>query len=390
MDLQKRMKIGFFIDAFFPMIDGVIMVVDQYAKHLSEIADVYVFAPRSEDKTYQDPSYYHVLRSRHLHIPFTDYDLSLPLLDFSFRKQLNAIDLDIVHIHSPFTMGKMGITYAKKRGIPIIGTLHSQYQKDLYERTKSKVLTELAVKEIINTFNRCDELWAVNQAISNLYYSYGTNRLPLVMENATDLIPLSDIKASNLLKLNYQIKPLEKVLLYVGRLDAVKNLDFLMLSLYTLRLKGFSFKMIFIGSGPHEETLKKSTKKFGLNDYVLFLGKITDRQKMASHFAMADLFLFPSIYDSSSLVQIEAASQKTPTLFIDGTATSSMITDKVNGYLSKQDPKVYAETIIQIFKLPKLHQKVKEAAFHDLYKTWDVVSKHAYQRYQTMIKKELD
>ncbi len=390
MNQTNRLKIGFFIDAFFPMIDGVIMVVDQYARQLMNVADVYVFAPRAQDKSYQDQCPYHVLRSKHLHIPFTDYDLSLPLIDRNFRKQLNQLNLDIVHIHSPFTMGKIGITYAKKRGIPIIGTLHSQYQKDIYERTKSKVLTELAVKEILSVFNRCDELWAVNQAIANLYYSFGANRLPLVMENATDLMPVTNLSDLQKLKLTYQIKPQEKVFLYVGRLDIVKNLDFLMSALYSLRLKAFPFKMIVIGTGPHEDALKKSMKKFGLNDHMIFLGKITDRMMIAHHFAIADLFLFPSLYDSSSLVQIEAASQKTPTLFIEGTATSSMITDQVNGYLAKDDPKDYAETIIKIFKQPKIYQKVKETAFHDLYKTWKDVSMLAYHRYLEKIKKELD
>lgn len=390
MEQAKRIKIGFFIDAYFPMIDGVIMVVDQYARQLMHVADVYVFAPKAQDKTYQDQSPYPILRSKHLHIPLTDYDLSLPLIDRSFRKQLNQINLDIVHIHSPFTMGKMGITYAKKKGIPVIGTLHSQYQKDIFERTKSKVLTELAVKEILSVFNQCDELWAVNQAIADLYASFGTNKIPSVMENATDLLPTVDLTSLQKLKQTYQIKTQEKIFLYVGRLDIVKNLDFLMNALYSLRLKAFPFKMIFIGSGPHEDVLKKLTKKFGLNDHVIFLGKITDREVITHHFALADLFLFPSLYDSSSLVQIEAASQKTPTLFIEGTATASTITDQVNGYLSKNDSKDYAEKIIQIFRQPKIYTKVKEAAFRDLYKTWHDVSKLAYKRYLEIIKKELD
>ena len=42
---MKRLKIGLFIDTFFPMIDGVIMVVDNYARRLAKFNDVTVFAP---------------------------------------------------------------------------------------------------------------------------------------------------------------------------------------------------------------------------------------------------------------------------------------------------------------------------------------------------------
>ena len=42
--MKNRLKIALFIDTYFPMIDGVVMVVDNYAKRLQEYADVTVFA----------------------------------------------------------------------------------------------------------------------------------------------------------------------------------------------------------------------------------------------------------------------------------------------------------------------------------------------------------
>ena len=39
---MDKINIGYFIDTFYPMIDGVIMVVDNYAKRLSKYANVYV------------------------------------------------------------------------------------------------------------------------------------------------------------------------------------------------------------------------------------------------------------------------------------------------------------------------------------------------------------
>ena len=47
-----------------------------------------------------------------------------------------------------------------------------------------------------------------------------------------------------------------------------------------------------------------------------------DRELLSYYYNRADIMLFPSIYDSSSIVQIEAASQKTPAVFLKNTATA--------------------------------------------------------------------
>ena len=48
-------------------------------------------------------------------------DLALPCFDRQFKKALKDEKLDIVHIHSPFTIGKQGINYAKKKLLQVTG-----------------------------------------------------------------------------------------------------------------------------------------------------------------------------------------------------------------------------------------------------------------------------
>ena len=118
---------------------------------------------------------------------------------------------------------------------------------------------------------------------------------------------------------------------------------------------------------------------------IIFTGKITDREELACHYALADLFLFPSLYDCSSLVQIEAASQKTPTLFLKNSATSDTITPEINGYVSEHGELDYANKIIQIFSNEEKYKSVCQKAFDDLYLTWPKVVEKAYQRYIYLI-----
>lgn len=50
--MNKKITIGLFIDTFFPMIDGVTVVVDNHAERLANYANVIVFAPGYKGKEF--------------------------------------------------------------------------------------------------------------------------------------------------------------------------------------------------------------------------------------------------------------------------------------------------------------------------------------------------
>ena len=143
--MNRKINIGLFIDTFFPMTDGVIMVVDNYAKRLNKIANVIVFAPKCSNSYDDSKLPYKVVRCKSIKVPFLDYDLPIPSIDNSFIKELNNYKLDIIHIHSPFTIGKIGIKYAKKNNIPCIGTMHSQYKLDFKRAVKISFLAKKTI-----------------------------------------------------------------------------------------------------------------------------------------------------------------------------------------------------------------------------------------------------
>ena len=328
--MKQKITIGLFIDTFFPMIDGVVMVVDNYAKRLAKIANVIVFAPGIPGEQYDDSKFnYKVVRCKSLRLPVVDYSLPIPKLDKKFMNILNSSNLDIVHIHSPFTIGKVGVDYAKKYNIPVIGTLHSQYKKDFQRFVKLNSISNFLTKIIMKQYNRCDECWAVNNYISKLYYDeYYCKSIPKVMNNATDMMPVkNEEEAKKIIDEKHKINSNEKVFLFVGRINNLKNVFFIVNSLKLLKGK-LNFKMLFVGSGQDEEKLKELIKRNNMEKEIIMCGKVTDRELLSYYYARADLFLFPSLYDASSIVQIEAASQKTPTLFIEDAVTADTITKR--------------------------------------------------------------
>ena len=393
---MNKITVGLFIDVFFPMTDGVVMVVDNYAKRLSKICNVIVFAPRYIGKDFDDSIFnYKVVRCRSLKVPFLDYSLPMPKMDANFQNVLKEYHLDIVHIHSPFTIGEAGIKYAKKNNIPVIATMHSQYKRDFKRAVKTDALANTLTKTLIRTFNKCDECWAVNSEVARIFYEdYGYKKLPKVMNNATEMEPVKDIdKACKLINDKYHLTN-EKVFIFVGRINALKNIFFIVDALKIVKEKkpDLKFKMFFVGTGQDEEELKKRIQENDLSGNITLVGKVEDRDLLASFYAKSDLFLFPSLYDASSIVQIEAASQKTPVLFIEGAATTATVTNNINGFITKNNTLSYANSIIKIINNDKLLKKVSNNAFRDLYKNWDDNIKDVYKRYKELIneKKKLN
>lgn len=390
---MKKITVGLFNDSFFPITDGVIMVVDNYARRLSNFCNVIVFVPNYLFSKFDDTTLpYKVVRCYSLDVPFLDYSLPIPKLDYKFIRNLNKYKLDIVHIHSPFSLGVAGLKYAKRHHIPCIATMHSQFKQDFKRALKSEMLANKFTYRLMKVYNKCDLCFAVNKEVARIYFEeYHYKTMPRVLLNATDMEPIeNNNKTYKGLDKKYNIKWNEKVFLFVGRLNILKNILFIVDSLSVLKKKkpSLKFKMLFVGVGQDEDKLKERIKELNLEKEVLLVGKIKDRIELASIYKRADLFLFPSVYDASSLVQIEAASQKTPGVFLKNTATSSTITDNVNGFLSDETVGAYSDKIIEVMENKGLYKKVSDNAYYDLYRSWDKAVEEIYEIYKDLIDKK--
>ena len=88
--MKKRITIGLFVDVFYPMTDGVTIVVDNYAQRLAKDNNVIVFCPRYIGKEFDDSIFnYQVVRCRSLKVPFIDYSLPIPKMDNNFQTILS-------------------------------------------------------------------------------------------------------------------------------------------------------------------------------------------------------------------------------------------------------------------------------------------------------------
>lgn len=381
-------KVGLFIDTWYPMVDGVIKVVDNYACRLTQYCDVVVFCPetRGYSKEMDEALPYKVVRCLSVPIIGNDYDLPASVLDPKFEAQLLFSGIDFVHIHSPFSVGLAGVLFAKIHRIPVVATLHSQYRQDFEMQPvvgKIKPAVDIALGSIMRVFNLCDECWAVNEGIRDLYVNeYGLTAPCKVRLNATDHKPVEDpVAAARQVNETYGIPEDATVFLFVGRINYIKNIDFTIRALAIAKKMGLkNFRMLFAGKGQDEERLADLVEQEGLKDEVVMCG-LTDKPMLEKLYSRAKLFLFPSLYDANSLVQIEAACQGTPTVFLEGARTAATVTPGVNGYVSPSGEENYARTILDILSDEEGYSRISAAARKDLYHDWDDVVKEVYADY---------
>ena len=383
------MKVGLFLDTFYPMVDGVIKVVDNYATRLAKKGEVVLFCPgvkgydEAEDKKYP----YEIVRCHSLPLGGLDYSLPLGSVDPSFQIPLSRSNVDLVHIHSPFTLGIAGTFYAKIHNVPLIATLHSQYRQDFARQLKLEPAVKMALSTVMMTFNACDECWAVNDAIKALYQKeYGLTAPCKVVQNATDHVPVDDpAAAAARVNERYGLESDDVVFLFVGRINFIKNIDFTVRALKILKDRGHKFKMLFVGQGQDEHKLKELVESLDLQDIVILAGLVSKREDLQDLYSRAKLFLFPSLYDANSLVQIEAACQSTPSVFLKGARTAATVTDGVNAIVCEPTEESFAGRTEEVMNDEALYLRLSTAAHDQLYVDWDDVVDGVYEKYLEMV-----
>lgn len=370
---NEKKTIVYFVDNFYPCVDGVLVVMENYLKYMEKYFNIVVCAPNHKN---QHASYdkYFVIFSDSIYLKKQGYDLAFPQLDNRFQKFISLLKIDLIHIHSPFNMGTFGLNLAKKRKIPCFSTFHSQYKRDFYEAVKNKGLATILTKIILYIYEKSTLCLTMNEFSKNLMYEYGLKNKVEIIPNATNIekkIFKSDYEKSILNK--YKINQKKFNIIYIGRLVSVKNIYFILEVLKELQKSNKDFNFIFVGDGPEKNKMKSFCEKNNLEDKVIFAGKILDEDEKAIIIKNSKLLFFPSEYDTDGIVKMECACYDVPSLCLENTGAASNIINNHNGFLEKKDIKACVDKINFLTKNVEIVEKVGKTSNLEIYKTWDTV-----------------
>jgi len=130
----------------------------------------------------------------------------------------------------------------------------------------------------------------------------------------------------------YNIKDDEAVLISVGRLIPGKGFEFLIEGFNETIKKVQRLKLIIVGDGTLKSKLEKKAAEFGIQDKVIFAGRI-GHEELPKYYSAADIFLLLSSYENFSNAVLEAMACELPVIATNVGGFPMQIRNGINGFL---------------------------------------------------------
>jgi glycosyltransferase involved in cell wall biosynthesis len=378
------MRIAQVSDTFLPVVDGVGRVVVAYAETLAKMGhEVTVSAPLY-NTGHRGGFPFELVDYTGFRVPKApQYKTGSPIMDDHYRRRIAMLDFDIVHAHSPFVSGREALRLARERDIPMVATFHSKFYDDFLKVTKSETLAKMVVDNIVRYFERCCEVWAVSATSGEVLRSYGYRGPMRVMTNGTTLRP-ENPEAVAQARDRWQLND-RPVLLFVGQMDWKKNILRILEAAAKLKTHRADFRLVLAGQGSDMDAIKNKADDLGLKEQTVITGHIGSTKELDALYKAASLFVFPSLYDTFSLVVREAAAMGTPSVVVRGSCAGESIQDGFNGFLCDDDADDLCRVIRLALDNPEATHLIGEKARETIPVTWEEVMADVVARYQELI-----
>ena len=380
------MKIGEFSDSFLPIIDGVGRVVYNYCDTIARKGHECTAIVPMDKFGYRGRFPFEIIDYYSRSVPImSQYDAGLPMVDVHYKARMDMTDFDIVHVHTPFIAGAEGVRYARKHGIPLVGTFHSKYYDDFLQLTGSRHIAGLGTDIIVKFYEQCDEVWAVSESSAKTLNDYGYKGKIEVMPNGM-MIKELDPSWKEMARKHFGIDE-DPCLLFVGQMNWKKNIARILEAAALLKKKGIAFNLILAGKGPHEEEIKARIRELGIEEDSYIVGHVLREDLLMGLYMLADLFVFPSIYDNGPMVVREAANAGTPSIVVAGSSAAEGVDDGVNGFCCEDDPQSICDVIEKAFANREETARIGLLAKDTIPVSWDDLIDNVVERYQYLIDK---
>ena len=269
---------------------------------------------------------------------------------------------------------------------PLVFTYHTKFDIDIAKAVKSKLLQKEAIHALVSNIEACDEVWVVSRGAGENLRCLGYTGEYRVVSNGVDfakgrVAPEKVAKVTD----SYDLPEGIPVFLFVGRIVKYKGLPLILDALAKLSQDGVDFRMVFVGSGPDEKEMKEKAASLLKPEQYIFTGAVYDREQLRAWNTRADLFLFPSTYDTNGIVVREAAACGLASVLIGGSCAAEGITDDRNGFLIEETPDAMYRLLKRVGSdLAHLYD-VGEHAMNEIYISWEDSVHSAYERYGEII-----
>ena len=345
---KQNITVGIFAYDFFPFIGGqgrhIYNIYQQNQMHKK--TNMFIFSPNKNTLPNHIQLFPETKNSRLKNI---EYSWKINPL---FEQLIVHYNLDIIHIHG----GPGGLFLLKKLSKPIIYTSHHTYwqQYKYIRKERWKYPFYLLEKQ---SYRHADEIICVSedtQKILSKYYHVKPNSLHYIPNGIEQKQP--DITNT--------IENKQKNILYVGRIDKRKGLDFLLHAMVSIKNIDQDVTLHIVGTGRDKDELVKFSERFGLP--VIFYDHISDQELQRIYTAIA-IQIVPSIFEGFGISILEGMANQVPIIATDVDGIRSIVRHDYSGMLVPyNDHDALADTVIYLLANPQKRRELVTNAYREL------------------------
>ncbi|NRS16059.1 DUF1957 domain-containing protein [Brevibacillus sp. HB1.4B] len=311
------------------------------------------------------------------------FQLNLAMVDATFKLWSLGVRPDVIHAHD-WLVSWAAIELKQRYSLPLVSTIHA-----LEHGRHQGIHTPLQqrIHECERTLTQSSDSMIVCSKYmeSEVMRLFGTPSSQLrVIHNGVDLIPLPDVNREQLRQeLAIGDGP---VLFFVGRLVQEKGVHLLLEAMARLRAEFPQAKLLIAGRGPMQDEWKQLVHQMGLSEQVRFLGFVEDVRRNEL-FALADVAVFPSLYEPFGIVALEAMALGTPVLVADTGGLREIVRHGENGAMMfTGDPESLTNQLRWLLRDPDQRHQLAQTAMQDVkqFYNWTILATQTIDLYRSL------
>ncbi|HTG63297.1 MAG TPA: glycosyltransferase family 1 protein, partial [Sphingomicrobium sp.] len=286
-----------------------------------------------------------------------------------------------VHVAAPDIVAHRAVTWARKRGIPVVSSVHTRF--DTYLQYYGLESLEPVVRAITRRYyRRCDAIVVPAESTAAILRAQRMNRDISIWARGVDRDQFNPERRSMRWRREQGFADEDMVVSFLGRLVLEKGLDVFSDAIDGARSKGAKLRVLAIGDGPARDYFEQR-----LPD-AIFTGELTGTG-LATALASSDVFLNPSITETFGNVTLEAMACGLPVVAAAASGARSLVQDGVTGRLTTPgDIDAFAAALVEYQRDPELRSRHGEAglAFARTM-DWDEINAAVMRVYERVIER---
>lgn len=369
-------------------VNGVNITIENFVRYLrANGVETVILSSSSEDSSTTDPVLGRVVKVRGIKSPYGDRYIS-SVNPSKFLKLLDGFEPEKAVLFNPTALGVEAAILLDQLGIysiAIAETNYAAYIRNEIPGAIGKAASHM-VKETDSFIKRHlpVKAWVVpSPSYFKKLEGESVRNLKLIPKGIRSFSSNQELEQSSQIFKELIAPNGEIVLLFVGKVARVKNLDFILRVTQLLEQKNIPYKLLIVGDNKNKQEKEELLSQFNAQN-MLYLGTQHDT-RLQVIYQSSDLFIFPSTTETLGIVTMEAMQCGLPVLGADAVGTKDLIFNGINGYkLKTTEPGNVSEWAAKITMLSKDRRRLKglkarTAASESFGITWEEYSRKIVQ-----------